>query len=418
MTRIGEMMDVARKAQDLKRGGIALEREKATLPTDIAQRKAESATAQTQSQSAQWKLKSEQAGKAYELAGSLIQDPRIVSGDSKGSVDALMEAEDRMRAHGIPEAQIRVQMGPMYMLAGHKPEMLRQTLANVIRGGLGAQGQAGQALVPAGQQQQVETNPVTQSPQTVSRDQFGQVQGVTPTPTPPVAAGPRGAQPGTTLGARVPTFQPGDPQEIPMRTQQRVAINSAASKVPEAHFNNQQIIKLADTALVGTGAQQWSKFFSANGMQWVPGDQAANFQRLGHFMALESQRNASAMGAGTDAARTISEMATGSTQWTKEAIKSTAKVNDALASGLAAYNEGMEAAIRKSGGNVLAARDFQNKWSQHFDVRAMQLHNALENGDKEEVAKIVKEVGGAKSPGAQNLLNKTRNLDKLIQGTM
>ncbi len=48
----------------------------------------------------------------------------------------------------------------------------------------------------------------------------------------------------------------------------------------------------------------------------------------------------------------------------------------------------------------------------------MQLHNALENGDKEEVAKIVKEVGGAKSPGAQNLLQKTRNLDKLIQGAM
>jgi len=247
------------------------------------------------------------------------------------------------------------------------------------------------------QRQSVSINPVTASPMTTSKDAAGNVVGVTQTPT----------------GPGVPQLNPGEAQEIPIRTQQRAAINAAAAKVPEQHFNNQQIIRLAPEAFTGTGSDKLSKIGSLTGVQMLPGDHAGNLQRLGHFMSLQAQANAQAMGAGTDAARAISEQATGSTGWTADAIISTAKVNDALSTGVDLFNRGMEAAIKAKGGNVLAARDFQNAWSQNFDVRAMQLHNAIANGDKGEVAKIVKEVGGRGSPGAQEVIRKAKALEKL-----
>ena len=200
-----------------------------------------------------------------------------------------------------------------------------------------------------------------------------------------------------------------------MRTQERVGVNAAAAKVPEMRFNNREIIKLADTAYTGTGAGQWSKVMGAMGIQNVSGNEATDFQRMQHFMALQAIQSATAMGAGTDAARDLAQAATTKDSWTRDAVVSTAKVNDALATGLENFNIGMERAIQSAGGNVLAVRDFKNAWAKTYDVRVMQLHNALESGDKKEVDKIVKEVGGKGSQGAKALLTKKRALDKLIE---
>lgn len=213
------------------------------------------------------------------------------------------------------------------------------------------------------------------------------------------------------------SYPPGESaQSAQALTQVRSEVNQAAAKVPEQHFNNRQIEKLADTALTGTGAQAWSKAFSTMGLQWTPGDATANYQQLGHFMALQSQANSKAMGAGTDAARAISEQATGSTAWDAKAIKRATKINDALSTGVDYFNRGMEAAINhpENQKSIFAARDFQNAWSQTFDVNAMRLHNAIQDGDKGEQKAVIDSVGGKNSPGARALAAKMRALDKLI----
>lgn len=256
--------------------------------------------------------------------------------------------------------------------------------------------------VPVTERSTVSINPVTQSPMVTRKDAQGNVVAV--------------EQPGKSA---VPQLAPGEAEEIPVRTRERVAVNAAASQVPTQHFNNQQIIKLAPEAITGTGSGAWTKLMTANGVQWLPGDEAGNTQRLMHFMALQSQANAQAMGAGTDAARAISEQATGTVEWDPKAIVSTAKVNDALSTGVELFNQGMEAAIKKAGGNVLAKRDFQNQWSQNFDVRAMQLHNAIEQDDKAEVARLVKDAGGRGSAQAQEIVRKAKNLERLsTQGAL
>lgn len=258
--------------------------------------------------------------------------------------------------------------------------------------------------IPLDVRQTVVTNPVTQSPQVVTKDAFGNVQSVTQAPT----------------GPGVPTFRPGQVQDIPIVTEMRAKVNSAAAQVPTQRFNNRQIMNLVNDAdalnLTGAGAQTWAKLSSAIGVPFS-GDRATRFNQLAHYMAIQAQANSAAMNAGTDAARALAQQVAGSTDWTPEAIAATAKVNDALSTGLAAFNQGMESAIRNAGGDISAARDFQNKWSQVFDPDVYRYANAKESGDAKEIDKILGKPGTPeRAARARALAEKSAMLYRLTTG--
>lgn len=432
MNTLGTLMGVASTAQQMKLKNIDIQRAQQTLPYEVRTAAAGAQTAETQSAFAQWRLNKDQADQAYQIAGGLLKDPAILSGNSKGIVTSLMEAEDRMRAYKIPEDMIRVQLGPLYTIAAHNPGNVQQVLKNIVLGGIAAAGQGGAAtpqgpVISSGQQtQQFNVNPLAGPTGPVAGTQVQQqIPPTAPVFNPqtqtPGYYGPQGRNIPAPAPRPVPVTGPSlsDQQEIPIRTQERVAVNAAAAQVPTQHFNNQQIIKLADTAYTGTGASKWASVMGAMGIQNISGDAAADFQRMQHFMALQAQANASAMGAGTDAARAMAEAATNKTNWTEKAVVTTAKVNDALATGVDLFNQGMEKAIANANGNVIAKRDFQNQWAKVFDVRAMQLENAVKSGDKAEISNIVQSVGGPKSIGARNLAAKVQAIDRLVsQGHM
>lgn len=431
---LGNMVGTARNM-------TALQQERATLESDISQRKAQSLTSQEVAKQAEtktaldrFKLTGEYAQKARDIGQSLVSDPDVVSGNVDAIIPKIARARQMMIESGVPADVAEVNASHLMSQAASNPKGFRQLLLNSMQAGLGSSGQAG-AVVPQGpvvtnqaqtgqmnvnplagptgitpgtmfnnqipleQRQQVSTNPVTQSPQVTSKDAFGNVQGVSPAPT----------------TGNVPQLSPGQPEDIPKVTQLRSDVNKAASQVPIQRFNNKQIIELAPKSLAGTGGEGWSKLFSANGLQWVPGDQTANFQRLAHFMAMQAQSNASAMGAGTDQARSLAEQATGSTHWTPAAIISTAKVNDAIATGLENFNKGMEAAIKNNGGNVLAVRDFQNKWTQSFDPDVYRYGNALASKDTAEIDKILGKPGTPeRAAKAKALAEKSQQLNRLM----
>lgn len=431
---LGNMVNTARNV-------TALQTERATQPEEIERIKAQSRTAQTGAQRAdiaknleQFKLTGEYAQKARDIGQQLVSDPDVMSGNAAGIIPKIARARQMMIESGVPADVAEVNASHLMAEASANPKGFRQLLLNSIQAGLGSPGQAS-AVVPSGpvmtnnaqtaqvnvnplagptgvtpgtmvnmqtpldSRQQVSINPVTQSPVVTSKDAFGNVQGVTQAPT----------------GSGVPNLPVGGPQDIPVVTQMRSNINQAAAQVPTQRFNNRQIIELAPKSMAGTGGESWTKFFSANGLQWVPGEQSANFQRLAHFMALQAQTNAQAMGAGTDAARSMAEQATGSTAWTPAAIISTAKVNDALATGLENFNKGMESAIKNNGGNVLAARDFQNKWAQSFDPDVYRYGNAMQSGDKAEIDKILGKPGTPeRAAKARALAEKSAALNRLV----
>jgi hypothetical protein len=289
----------------------------------------------------------------------------------------------------------------------------QQINTNPMAGPVGATvpGTAANIAVAPGALETIETDPLGNR-FVVSRSPQGAILSSRPVPgsSMPGAGGQPAPSPGFT------NLAPGQAQDIPIVTKERADINTAAATVPTQRFNNKQILDLSTTDLLnstGTGAQRISSILGAVGVP-AGSDYATNVQKLGHYLALQTQQNAKVMGANTDQSRDISEAASGSLKMTPDALKSVAKVNDAFATGLEKFNQGMEAAIRNAGGNILAARDFKNAWSSTFDPNVYRYANALQSGDKAEIDAILGSPGSAeRQKRAKELAVKSQRLNSL-----
>jgi hypothetical protein len=193
--------------------------------------------------------------------------------------------------------------------------------------------------------------------------------------------------------------------------------NKAATNVQQSQFNTNTIIGLADKALVGSNAETLAKL--GGGFAAVPwsSDAIENRQKLGHQIALETANLAAGAGLNTDAARALGEKMSGTTEWTPEAIKSTARMNRALTTGTDMFNRGVNTAVEKAGNSPFAAREFQNKWStQEQLVPTLQFVDALRNAKADPVGaqKAIQSVGGYGSDGYKDMLKRAGKLNELI----
>ncbi len=406
---IGNLMNVATQAQQLKnsqqdyqRGGVALSKEQQTLQPAVDTAVANAQTAQTGAQSAKLRLAGDQMKTVLDNLGGLVQDPSFVNGDSQGQVKALMDAEDRMVASGVPREVARTGTAPLYVAAQHQPNTTRQLATNLIQVGLGSQGQANQNLVPAGQQQQPGGTDIRGNPTMTVRDQFG---GASQAPLPVAQAAPGGAGGPMRFpaGENAQTAQP--------LYQLREQAQASAAAAPAQHFNNQQIMTLAPSAFTGAGSGQLSKILGSVGLQST-NDVSADTAQLRHFIALQVENNAASQGANTDAARQLAAQAVLPNDSPEKAIKSITKINDAYISGNELFNQGIQATLKSPNNqrDIFALRDYQNAWSQNMDPRIFLLENAAKSGDKAEVEKIKRDLG---PEGVKALLQKANVLRTL-----
>lgn len=174
--------------------------------------------------------------------------------------------------------------------------------------------------------------------------------------------------------------------------------NKLARTIPEQLFNYGEMIKLADQAVTGRGAELIANLTGGFAGHPFTGDIATDLQTLGHYMKNQTAVLANTSGMNTDAARSISEAQVGTTNWTGPAIKNTARVNRALARGSQMFNQGLERVIAQNQGNIFAARDYRNKWSDTLDINALRLYDAMESGDTEGLAVAARSLGG---PGSE-----------------
>lgn len=214
----------------------------------------------------------------------------------------------------------------------------------------------------------------------------------------------------------VPTgLAPSDAAAIPALAAERQQVNNAASTVGDQHFNNAQIIRLAtkqDGDILNPTGPYASTIAHIGAIVGSPvsSDYATRLAQINHYIGLQTQKNELAMGVNTDAGRATAAPVVGSTDVISKALISNTKVNDASASGLSAFNNGMETAIQGAGGNVLAKRSFQNAWSNNYDPNVFRADNAIKNGDTAELSAIKSEVG---SNGLKQLAQKRINLMSL-----
>jgi hypothetical protein len=212
-------------------------------------------------------------------------------------------------------------------------------------------------------------------------------------------------------------MRPGETAEtLASANQLRIRSQELAAQVPIQMFNNNQIIKLADEALTGRGAN----FVGAltGGYAGLPftSDNATNLNVLGHYMSLQTASLAQNAGlGGTDAGRAIAGEMAGTTSWTAPAIKQTARVNRALTTAVDLFNQGVQATFDKTK-DPFSVRDFQNKWAQTVDINAIRLFDALRNNDKDAIKEVVTAAGGPNSAGYKKLTTNIQAIDKLIRG--
>jgi len=205
-------------------------------------------------------------------------------------------------------------------------------------------------------------------------------------------------------------------------TKLRLDTRAMAQQVPVQQFNSNQIIKLADDVISGKGsgtlANLTGGYAGLNGLG-IGGDNATNLQQLGHYMALQTQALSAGTGlASTDAGRAIAGQMSGTTEWTPQAIKQTARVNRALSTGTELFAQGVENNFNRTK-NPFAASEFQQRWSQTLGndgINAIRLYDAIRSKDNEAIKEVVSQAGGQNSPGYQNLVNKIGQMQKLIGG--
>jgi len=241
---IGDIVNMARGVQ-------AYQKQAATMPYEIQQQK-------TAAEKGVFNLNKEQTQSLYDLAGAALQDPRLKTGKPEDAMDVMIEQKERARSLGLPEKTVESVFAPYTYAAIHKTALLPSMLANTIRGGIGAQGQAQQSLVGAGAQQQVGGTDISGNPTVYQRDQFGNIV-QTPLPV------------GGAVGQVAPNMRvaPGEsPETIQGFQADRTLAKQAATAAAPALNNIQTVRKFLPLAQVGKYSE------AVAGMQSVLGNLA------------------------------------------------------------------------------------------------------------------------------------------------
>lgn len=438
---------------DLGLKATALQRQKATLQADIERAKAESSTAQsgatvaaanvqpliqqqaavtsqaqTGAQSSAYRLQGEQANKARELAGGLVQDPDFVSGNLDGMLAKLNDLRATMIQSGIPTHTAVFQTAALESQALKDPKSVVQILKNVI---VQNQNSAQQASTVNPNLAMVPTQAGTQPFNTNSFAPGGVgPQGPAMTPPNQIATDTTGGaaivNPARGTAASIQSsgpqmaFPPGETRDTQAELQnQRTAAQQAASAAPVMHDINRSIVQEVDKGITtGTLGTLIQKVKSATGF---PGEVGTDYNILGKMLERSALTAAQGMGPHTNAGLEAQVRANGSTDYTPAAIRKIATLNDALVTGSTLYQSGLEKALSGQNG-VFEKRKFDQQWNAAFNpsggingVQAMRLKNAVDNGDQKGIAEIVKEVGGAGSKGASQLHQKLLQIQALSE---
>jgi hypothetical protein len=207
---------------------------------------------------------------------------------------------------------------------------------------------------------------------------------------------------------------PGSGGAIEDAQKEITAARAAANNAPIMHDLNRSIISLADKGLsTGQLGGLTQKLASATGYT-LGNESATDYNTLGKLLERSALQAAQGMGPHTNAGLEAQVRANGSLDYTPQAIRKIAVLNDALTSGAEHYRSGLEQALQASGQNPAVKRVFDQQWAQNFDPRIMRLENAAASGDQKEVADVMKELGGTGSKAARDLQMKARNLQILI----
>ena len=456
---LADMLNIANAAQQyqqtqqmnplqLQKARMEIEQAQKMNPLAVREKTAQAGTAEFGLNDAQLKNMLGHTTNAIQGIQTLLADKDLSADKIKSHVQELVansggpESAVKQALIGLPEkgtqselraylakklasaASQQVQLEKMYPSASAvntgsaivPVQMGNQMLTGVAPGtqtGLGIKQEIGpgQIMEPTGR-----TDPAG-NPTAIVKDSSGNVLGEVIIP----AGVPQGSRPqvgNVQSPANAPVRLPFETSET-LKSARDIQLKAqqAATNVQSSQFNNNKIVELADKALVGANAEILSKLGGGYAVLPWSSDATQNRQILGHQMALETATLASGAGLGTDAARGLAEKMAGTTEWTPDAIKATARMNRALTTGTDMFSRGVNAAVASAGNNPLAARDFQSKWSsQEQLVPTLQFIDVLRNAkaDPAGAKSMIDSLGGYGSDRYKQMLQRAGKLNELI----
>jgi len=444
---LSDMMNLATTTQAYKQAQqinpLAVRKQQAE--TDVSEQTAEPRISGAKSTATKLEIEAKRAGIDFNqhvsnagagLFGGFVTDPDFVQGNGPAMIKKIKGAQSYARdVLGLPDNVIQ-NSDHLIELAETDPQQAYQKIKNGVTAAQASSTQQN-LITPQGSSniygQATGVNPATGEMGTLgggntnvnpkntlgtySTDVYGNRVFIPNTPTGDVGipkvpgAAQQPNQPSPTM-----TIPPGEtPDTMKYVTDLRNKSNFNAGTVRVQQDNANQIIKLADETNTGVGASILKNLGGGfAGIPWTS-DNASNYDKLGHYIASTSIQLAQQAGLGTDSGRDLQAQASGSTAFTKESLKSVARTNRALSSGVDLFNRGVENAVQRTG-NPFAARDFQNQWSTTADVNSLRLYDALNNHDNAAIRDVVKSVGGTKSQGYKDLTARMAKMKQLIQG--
>ena len=413
-----------------------------TLGGDVSRSMVGAQTSGIENMRKLYDLSRDQHNRVTASVTALLQDPAIqdlskTPTPSKEQLDAahgaITDAFDNAVKFGVPKMNADFVKSGVISTLAVQPQRLPQTLTNMLIAAQNPDQQTatmGNQLttVPtAGGTQFVQTNrfapggagnvgapyaPPNQFVQTstgigVGNPASGEIKAPTPIG-------------GASLPAPTVALPPGETADTSSELQkQRTEVQTQLRTLPERMNIYREIVGLTDsgtlTGSLGSVTRKLNGILPPS-LQFSEG---SDVNTLGKFLEQEAARSALAMGPHTNAGLESARAAGGTLQYDDKTLGKIARLAAANSSAIPLYDAGLNRAIQEEAQRrpgvdpIFAKREFDQKWANAYDPRAMRLKNAVDNGDQAEVQNIVKEVGGLNSKGANTLHLKLQSLLQL-----
>lgn len=362
----------------------------------------------------------------------LASKPDLTHEDVINALDQIADINPATRrmaismSASIPANATTVQL-QQYMrqaaLKATSPEYNSNTTAPNVQGvqGVGQPGQPG-----AGQPGIVPTNMNPQAPGGVGQAGPVQQQSVAPGAAPVTDAygrtGVFNPQRNTVapIGAgapAAPSAAPGGPSAFvqPVAGQKQVeqdidVARKAGDAAPQVRAINDKLLNLSEQTRTGPGAQSVQKIAAALNLP-----SGSNYQEINAYLERQAAAAGQAMGLpNTNAGLHAAQQASGTAEYTPQALQEKVKFADALNSGAMAYRQGLDKLVGTGAtpdyGRYQA---FRSAWAQNFSPDVFRAEDALRRGDKKELEAIKGELG---SRGMAEMKKRADNLRALENG--
>lgn len=185
---------------------------------------------------------------------------------------------------------------------------------------------------------------------------------------------------------------------------------AATSQAGVTRNVNQHLLDLSSETKTGPGTATLQGIAAAIGLP-----SGSRYQEITAYLDRQAALQAQVMGVpNTNAGLAAAERATGTTEYTPQALREKVKFFDALNSGAMAYRQGLDKAVGTGATPDLTKyQAFRSAWTKNFDPDVYRAEDAMRRGDKEELASIRKRVG---PEGMKALATKSANLRMLENG--